>query len=43
LIYRDATVTEAARAFIDFVFTAKAQNVVREFGGIPVRSKQESM
>ena len=43
LIYRDATVTEAARAFIDFVFTEKAQNVVREFGGIPVRGKQKLM
>ena len=43
LIYRDATVTKAARKFIDFVFTEKAQDVVRELGGIPVRSKRESM
>ena len=39
LIYRDATVTPAARKFMDFIFTEKAQDVVRELGGIPVRSK----
>ena len=43
LIYRDATVTKAAHKFIDFVFTEKAQEVVRELGGIPVPNKQESM
>lgn len=43
LIYRDATVTPAARKFIDFVFTEKAQDVVRALGAIPVRSKRESM
>ena len=43
LVYRDATVTKAAHKFIDFVFTKKAQDVVRELGGIPVPSKRESM
>jgi phosphate transport system substrate-binding protein len=43
LIYRDATVTKAAHKFIDFIFTEKAQEVVRELGGIPVLSKRESM
>ncbi len=43
LIYRDATVTKAARKFIDFVFTQKAQDVVRELGGVPVPSKRELM
>ena len=37
LIYRDATVTDAARKFMDFVLTEKAQNIVRELGAIPVR------
>ena len=43
LIYRDATVTKAAGKFIDFVFTEKAQAVVRELGGIPILIKRESM
>ncbi len=43
LIYRDATVTKAAHKFIDFIFTEKAQEVVRKLGGIPVLSKRESM
>jgi phosphate transport system substrate-binding protein len=43
LIYRDATATEAARKFIDFVFTEKAQEVVRELGGIPVKVRREVM
>jgi phosphate transport system substrate-binding protein len=43
LIYRDATVTQSARKFIDFVFTQKAQAVVRELGGVPVTAKRESM
>ena len=36
LIYRDATVTDAAHKFIDFIFTEKAQGIVRELGAIPV-------
>lgn len=43
LIYRDATVTKSAREFIDFVFTEKAQEIVRELGGIPVKVKREVM
>ena len=43
LIYRDATVTEPARKFIDFMFTQKAQDIVRELGGIPIPIKRESM
>ena len=43
LIYRDATVTEAARKFIDFVFTERAQDIVRELGGIPILIKRELM
>ena len=43
LIYRDATVTPAARKFMDFIFTEKAQDVVRELGGIPVSTKREAM
>ena len=43
LIYRDTTVTPAARKFMDFIFTEKAQDTVRELGGIPVPSKRESM
>jgi ABC-type phosphate transport system substrate-binding protein len=42
-MYRDATVTTTAHKFLDFVFTQKAQNVVRELGGIPVPNKLESM
>ena len=37
LIYRDATVTEAARKFIDVIHTAKGQDIVRELGGIPIK------
>ena len=37
LIYRDATITDAARKFIDFIFTEKAQGIVRELGAIPVK------
>jgi phosphate transport system substrate-binding protein len=43
LIYRDATVTTDASTFIDFLFTEKAQRVVRDVGAIPVKTKQESM
>jgi phosphate transport system substrate-binding protein len=43
LIYRDATVTDAARTFIDFVFTEPAQEIVRQLGGIPVKIKREVM
>ena len=43
LIYRDETVTEAARKFIDFVFTSTAQDVVRDLGGIPIARKRMSM
>lgn len=43
LIYRDATVTKAAHKFIDFIFTPKGQEVVRELGGIPIPIKRESM
>ena len=43
LIYRDATVTKAADKFIDFVFTEKAQVIVRALGGIPVGYKRASM
>jgi phosphate transport system substrate-binding protein len=41
LIYRDATITDAARKFIDFIFTEKAQGTVRELGATPVRLKRE--
>jgi phosphate transport system substrate-binding protein len=40
LIYRDATVTKAARRFIDFVFTEKAQDVVRDLGATPIATKR---
>jgi phosphate transport system substrate-binding protein len=43
LIYRDATVTDAARKFIDFVFTEPAQKIVRKLGGIPIKIKREVM
>lgn len=43
LIYREATLTKAARQFIDFVFTANAQAVVRDLGAIPVKVKRETM
>ncbi|HET7680958.1 MAG TPA: substrate-binding domain-containing protein [Xanthobacteraceae bacterium] len=41
LIYRDATVTDSARKFIDFNFTEKAQDIVRRLGAIPVEVKRE--
>ena len=43
LIYQDATATKAVHKFIDFNFTEKAQDAVRELGGIPVPRKRESM
>jgi phosphate transport system substrate-binding protein len=43
LIYRDATITEAAHKFIHFVYTEKAQNILREFGAIPLSGKRDAM
>jgi phosphate transport system substrate-binding protein len=43
LIYRDATVSDAARKFIDFVFTEPAQEIMRQRGALPVKTKQEAM
>jgi phosphate transport system substrate-binding protein len=40
LIHRDATVTEPALRFIDFIFTAEAQKVIRDTGAIPITSRQ---
>jgi len=37
LIYREATVTEAALDFVRFLFSPKARTLIRNFGGIPVR------
>jgi len=40
LIHREDTVTEDARRFLDFIFTPKAQHVIRESGAIPVSVRQ---
>jgi len=39
LIYRDATVTEPALAFVRYLFTPKARALIRNFGGAPVRAQ----
>jgi phosphate transport system substrate-binding protein len=40
LIHRDATVTEPALSFIDFIFTAQAQRIIRDNGAVPITSRQ---
>jgi phosphate transport system substrate-binding protein len=39
LIYREATVTTQALDFIRFVFSPKARTLIRNFGGVPVRTQ----
>ena len=39
LIYKDATVTKAANKFIEFIFTEKAQEIVRNLGASPVMTR----
>jgi phosphate transport system substrate-binding protein len=39
LIYREATVTAQARDFVRFLFSPKAQGLIRGFGGIPFRTQ----
>lgn len=36
LIYKDATVTDAANKFIEFIFTEKAQGIMRNLGASPI-------
>lgn len=42
LIYRDANVTKQAFRFIDFIFTPKGKNIIKENGGIPVARVPQS-
>jgi phosphate transport system substrate-binding protein len=42
LIHREATMTEPAAAFLDYMFTPKAQELVRENGAIPVPVRKSS-
>ena len=42
LIHREATITESAAAFLDYMFTQKAQELVRENGAIPVPERKSS-
>jgi phosphate transport system substrate-binding protein len=37
LIYKDATITPAARAFVDYVKSAKARTVMARSGGVPIQ------
>lgn len=37
IVYHDANMSDAANAFIEFIFTAEGQMVVEEKGGIPVK------
>ena len=39
LIYREATVTRPALDFVRFLFTPKARTLIRNFGGVPVRTQ----
>jgi hypothetical protein len=39
LIYREATVTPEALDFMRFIFTPKARTLIRNFGGVPVRTQ----
>jgi len=42
LIHREATMTEPAAAFVDYMFTPKAQELVRGNGAIPVPVRKSS-
>ncbi|PKM67553.1 MAG: phosphate-binding protein [Firmicutes bacterium HGW-Firmicutes-2] len=37
IVYHDANLSDAAKAFVEFIFTAEGQAVVEEKGGIPVK------
>jgi len=41
LIYKDTTITPAARAFIAFLGSEKARGVISQFGSIPIRKNGE--
>ena len=42
LIHREATITEPAAAFLDYMFTEKAQELVRQNGAVPVPVRKSS-
>lgn len=42
IIHREATITNAAAQFLDFFFTPKAQEIVRQQGAIAVKSRHSS-
>ena len=41
LIYKDSTVTPAARAFITFLGSEKARDMITQFGGVPIKRIRE--
>jgi phosphate transport system substrate-binding protein len=41
LIYKDTTITPAARAFIAFLGSEKARGVITQFGGVPIKKIRE--